>query len=362
MNNKDKSIIAKLVEREIKHSYPRYSLRLYPRGMKGEIKNREELFKFMLLSKDAFVRLFSDDQLASRTYDCLFIDIDDADLEVSMVKLKQVLNKLNEANIYNYLINFSGSKGFHVYVWFEPISLYNYRKTVAMWLQKIGVLDLVDKGAIEPHRNVRLPATKNGKSGFYCVTLGNHLEYSFKQVLKRSFNCKLADFDVKYNVGLNTVLLHIDGQLAEKQVNSGGFNKRDITRGKSKMFTDISCYPPCMRRLVMLALEGVDLNHIERLEMGKFLMRVFGGDVARVSKFYSKMSDYNPQITEYQLNYLYENCHKNLGCDRMDEHDLCCENKDICSFHPSMNKLLAKDDLIKSIKIKRHERHSLIDF
>lgn len=336
-------ILNKIVERD-RIPYPRYYLRLYPKAINGLIQNQQELYRFMMFGKDAFVRLFSEYQIAEREFDMLYLDIDDKDLHVAFVKLESTLEQLRKHGVKRYLINFSGSKGFHIYIPFEPVRLFNYRKTVMAWLNKVGALQFLDASALEPRRVMRLPATVNTKSGLHCITLGNDLHYSFKQVIERSIDNQLEDFDLIYNVGISKEFLNIDGKVATEQAQS---KPQTVESESSKLFTDITTFPPCMKRLVMLAVEGVDLNHTERMEMGIFLNHVFGGDVEKVALFYSKMSDYNPSVTKYHLQYLIDNKQKLMRCDNLNDFDICCEDKTVCPFYDTINKYIAKDNLLK---------------
>lgn len=352
MHNLNNKILTKLIERD-RYPYPRYFLRLYPHALNGMLNNRLELLRYVTMGKDALSRLFSEYQIAEREYDMLFLDIDDhTDLHIALMKLNVVLERLHDNGVKKYFINFSGSKGFHIYVPFEPVRLRNYRKTMLALLTKYRIVDLVDNSAIEPKRCVRLPTTINTKSKLHCVSLGNELRYNFNQIIRRSINNEHVEFDIRNNIELDKELLQIDGRMVSDEINqhSAKFKAEAVP---SIYFTDIEFYPPCIKRLVMLALDGVDLNHIERMEMGKFLMHVYGGNTGKVARFYSLMSDYNPQVTEYQLDYIYQNSPLNLRCESLDDMDICCMKREECLFNPTMNKMVKKDNLLKIQNLKR---------
>jgi hypothetical protein len=348
--NLQQQILVKMVERD-RYPYPRYSLRLHPIGLKGEIQNRSELFKFVMLAKDACVRVFSNYQIAEREYDIIDLDIDDHDLRFAMVKLHAVLERLHHAAVFNYFLTFSGSKGWHVYIPFEPVRLLQFRKTVIAWLLKHKILDFVDHQAIEPNRNMRLPSTINTKSGFHCVTLGNKLKHTYKEILDMSVDNELVDFDIIPNPDLGKELLNIDGGLV---VEHSAYKHSPMVSQPtdSIMFKNLNEFPPCMRRLTMLANDGIDLNHVERLELGKFQLHVHGDDVDKVAKYYSKMSDYNVATTKYQLKYMIKNNQQMSTCQHLDDHGICCENKNICPFYPSLNTFIRRDNKLKSEKLK----------
>ena len=125
-------------------------------------------------------------------------------------------------------------------------------------------------------------------------------------------------------------------------------DSRSRLKKKSEIFSDIKYYPECMQILVGEALDGTSLGHIERLEMGIFLTHVFGDDVGQVMEYYSKMDDYKPHVTGYQLNYLLKNNIKSRTCDSLREVGICPfrnaeEAADKCPFYPSLNHWYAKE-------------------
>ena len=66
---------------------------------------------------------------------------------------------------------------------------------------------------------------------------------------------------------------------------------------KSKWFSKLEYYPECMQLLTTEAQRGTSLGHSERLEMGKFLLHVMGGDVDLVKPYYQLMPDYREEKT-----------------------------------------------------------------
>ena len=120
--------------------------------------------------------------------------------------------------------------------------------------------------------------------------------------------------------------------------------------GISEIFPRTEYYPPCMKRLVGAANKGIDLGHAERLEMGKFMMHVHAGDIDKVSPFYSKMSDFNEGITEYQLQYIKDTGQKMTRCDKLQDLGICeFEREKMCTecpFYPSINIIIKRGSKI----------------
>ena len=340
----DKSTLD-LWHRNYKHPYPRGGLRLYPavsrRGESRQLTNVSDVLKFTQLQKDVFVNLFSEDQKASKTYDCIFLDIDDSDIKRSFRLLLAVTHKLERNGIKHYNITFSGSKGFHVYVPFELQFLSSYREAILGWLREIDLIKYVDVSAIEHNRVTRLIGTENMKSGRYCIYLGNEDvvdSLDLSDILEKAKgNVNVGELRLQFN----------DMRLLQKYDMEERHHTQhdDAMQSESKWFTKPEQYPECMQRLFHEANQGTALGHQERLEMGKFLMHVTGQDIDTVVKVYAKMSDYKEKVTRYQLQYIQQRDLKISRCDSMVEYGICpfatkAEAKQQCPFYPGINKFV----------------------
>lgn len=307
-----------------KHPFPRGALRLYPiQSRKGSIESKslqtvKELQTFCQFNKDVYINLFSDDQKESKMYDMIFLDIDAETINKAEDKLSIVKQGLLWAGINHYYIMLSGSKGYHVYVPFEDTLLSNYRTAVLGWLKAIKIVGVIDNSAVEPNRVTRVPFSINLKSGEICKPL--------------------EDFtSVDCNITLGKWIKTFDKEQRTKVVDS-----KARLREKSKIFSDRKYYPECMQTLLGEAESGTSLGHIERLEMGIFLLHVFGDDIKKVMYWYSLMSDYKPHVTGYQLNYIIKNELKSRKCDSLREVGICPfrnaeEAEQECPFYPSLN-------------------------
>ena len=351
-----------IYDRNYKHPYPRGGLRLFPIvSRKGEAQmfnSIEEMQKFCYLEKDVFINLFSEDQKKSKSYDCMFLDIDSSDLQKSFVMLIKVLRKLYKVGkIIHYHVLFSGSKGFHVYVPFEDMFLSNYRSAVMGWLKHIGVLEYIDTSAIEPNRVTRVLGSINSKSNRRCVYIGTRSdedEWELDDIIKYSE----SDFYTKMLPSKNFWWKNTILELKDFDRESKVYGKSDgIVEGvRSKIFAKPDYYPECMRNLFDEAMSGTDLGHFERLELGKFLLHVTGGNIDLVKKIYSKMSDYNESKTEYNLNYITRRKLKLFGCEKMMIEGICPFTSKIqaekeCPFYPSINKTITKERKNQNIQI-----------
>lgn len=343
--NKDQRVASEVLYSRGKHPYPRGGLRLFPVLQRNggvcteSFKDFSEVEKFARFNRDVYVNLFSDDQKRSKEYDMLFLDIDNADLNKSFEYMKKVTDSLNNADVAPSLIMFSGSKGFHVYVRFPTTMLSSYRKAVTGWLKEIGVLEYVDVPAIEPNRVTRVPYSRNTKGG-YCIPISydfirNGMEFILDMSEKGVGGRNAYEEWLESNEELPEKLRAHDQTEVESE--------KDAPFGDSGMFASVREYPPCMQRLYNEAKKGTDLGHHQRLELGKFLLHVSGGDVDGVADMYSKMSDYNDRVTRYQLQYIMDRGLKMNGCDTMMDQGMCvfdkCSAKE-CPFYPTINRFL----------------------
>ena len=319
--------------------YPRTALRLYPQLKRYDLESWEQFEKFIYLNKDIYCALFSKYQRTEREYDMIFLDIDSHEMHMSYLLLDIVRERLEASGIEHYLINFSGSKGFHVYVPFRPTRLVNFRNAVLEWIRDIGIQDYVDTSAIEPNRVTRIPYTINSKSGLYCVPVGDRAtKFTLESALERA----------KIGQGLNNIHVLMNEDLGFKlktfdQVTSSSGVLGIVEGARSEMFANEKHYPQCMKRLVAMSKDGVPLNHDERLQMGIFLLHVYGGDVDQVAKYYELFDDYKEHTTKYQLNYAKKRKLKMMGCDNLTDVGICCVEHSQCPFYDSINHFVTKE-------------------
>lgn len=332
-----------------KHSLPRGALRMFPiverkgSNLFESIGSYAELEKFLHFNRDVYINLFSDDQKKSKMYDMIFLDIDDKDLQTSFTKLILVAEKLDARHL-KYQVMFSGSKGFHIYIRFKPTLLGNYRETILEWLKDVGILKIIDVSAIEPNRVTRVPYSINQKSQLYCYPLcredGVQL-LELEGILEDAKTMKEHAVAFLENEGLDQELRNFGRMIQGLHT---GRAKEMIIGIKSDFFRTPDTYPECMKILVEEALAGTDLGHLERLEMGKFLLHVFGGDVDKVASFYSKMSDFKEYKTKYQLNYILKRDLKIMNCPRLAQEGICpFTDQTECLLFPSITKWINKE-------------------
>ncbi|WP_202320421.1 bifunctional DNA primase/polymerase [Archaeoglobus neptunius] len=157
----------------------RFSRNMYVSDL-GDLYNYIEFFDFV----NCFASVYSFDAPLPEmgvmwprdrvVIDALFMDFDSK--ESPKLAFKDVLKVLDflESRSVEPLVYFSGSKGFHVYVIFEPVKLQRPKdvlKRVAVTLVELLELKTADLNVAEIARLSRLPFTLNSKSKLYCTPI-----------------------------------------------------------------------------------------------------------------------------------------------------------------------------------------------
>ena len=335
----------KLYQRTDKHSFPRGGYRAEPelsrRGQGNLLNSMKEVEEFCKYNIDVFLNIFSNDQQKSKVYDCIFLDIDSPTIREAYDNIMDMFEILRNNGVEHYHVVYSGAKGFHVYIPLYPIFLKNYGVAVRRWLKDLRIDKYVDMQCIEPNRLSRVVGTINSKSGERCRYVGDEttmccMEFDLIVNSEKSFDVEAWEVNDLEKIKQFDQSVHISKSMEKKM------------HGDSVYWEKVSHYPLCMENLMVEAIKGTDLGHLERLELGKFLLHVFNGDVDKVAKIYKMMSDYKASVTNYQLNYILNRKLKMSGCTKLMDGGLCpFPNKETakaeCPYYPSLNVAIRKD-------------------
>lgn len=325
---------------------PRGAMRMQPvmdrRGTddKESLDSFVALMKFCKFNKDVYINLFSDWQKHNRVYDILFFDIDNEDLVESQHNTLQIILALRRIGIKHYNVYFSGSKGFHVYVRFEPTYLNSYRTAVMGFLRKYNLSKYVDIATVEPNRLTRVPYSINGKSGLRCVPVQDLINVEMDDLIIFAGTDKVVEEKVAVvNDGLGALLKELDSDVVDSD-NSYQYTKN--------MFLDEEHYPDCMKELTQQAMDGEHLNHTERLELAKFLVAAYDGNLEVVEKYFKAQENYSSSKTMYHLRYVANRNLKMMKCEGLLDCGICPykdaqEQKSKCPFYPTVNHFLFED-------------------
>ena len=148
-------------------------------------------------------------------------------------ELKQVTNYLNNKNILSYPI-FSGSKGFHLYIFFQktllnPESFNNVAYQIFETFKTTLELKTLDKAVFEnpSQRIARLPYCKHPITELHCYPID--INDSYTNIIENSFKPKIKQFDIDEHMNNkgNTELLDLITNRSEME-------NKTIAKGKEK--------------------------------------------------------------------------------------------------------------------------------
>ncbi|MDO5845935.1 MAG: DNA primase large subunit PriL, partial [Methanocorpusculum sp.] len=98
---------------------------------------------------------------------------------------------------------------------------------------------------------------------------------------------------------------------------------------------DESAYPPCIQTLINDAAAGVNLTHAGRFSLVAFLHNIgMSGD--QIEGIFARSPDYNPDMTEYQVDHILTNDYTSPSCVTMLTHGVCAHKDKLCESvaHP----------------------------
>lgn len=106
--------------------------------------------------------------------DCIVFDLDSEDLSIAYEDGKKLVAWARRHGA-NPRMNFSGSKGVHVFIDIVPVKLLNAQMTLRTFMKELN--DQAQLQTVDPvvtqdlKRILRIPGTINSKSGLYCIPI-----------------------------------------------------------------------------------------------------------------------------------------------------------------------------------------------
>jgi hypothetical protein len=248
---------------------------------------------------DCYLSIFSYHQIQERTYDVIFLDIDEPE---NYDKIKEKLST------FPYISFFTG-RGYHIYLKFGEMKFRDYRKTVREFCRRSEILDLIDKRALgDVSREARLPMTWNSKTGKRARFLGVH----YGDVDKLRENLKEIDdthVEIKNNIE----------------------EDRRIILSELNKFDD---FPPCIQACIDEIVATGELSHDKRLHLASFLIWIW--DYEDVEAIFSLCNDYKPYYTKQQLDFILEREYRPYSCKNAKMLGICPVTI-FCPYAPSLH-------------------------
>lgn len=115
---------------------------------------------------------------------------------------------------------------------------------------------------------------------------------------------------------------------------------------------DESAYPPCIQSLISAAAAGVNLTHSGRFSMTAFLHNV-GMNNEQIAGIFARSPDYNPDMTNYQVDHILTNEYTTPSCATMLTHGVCVNKDRLCESvsHP-LNYYRSKKKMLEKMRMK----------
>jgi hypothetical protein len=278
---------------------------------------------------DCYVAVYSDPQILSGEVDTIFLDIDAENIQEAQGKLNQLRKVLDDMNLV-YRVYFSGAKGFHVYIDFEPVKLrypgFAIKKFVTTRLPH--VMDFTGVGDVR--RLARVPYTINQKTGVMSFRVNPEL-------LPTHLSDVPPELPYGYNDTIGGELLDLDALLAESEEPIDMAEEGKIPEWEGPA-------PPCIVDIITRLKETGELSHQERLHLAAFVIQA-GYDVNVVMGLLARYAkDFSMAATQYQLSKLLEARFSCYTCSNAQLLGFCPLGKDAkeCLFYPSINSFLRR--------------------
>jgi len=341
----------------ISHLHPTSSVLLFPRDAlvpygrdpdTGEplytrLTLDSELAYYFLFEKtreDFYVAVYSNDQIQKKMIDTVFIDIDADNLNEAYEKLWIVLRKLEGLGIDpgRLRIYFSGKKGFHVFLDFEPLYLPPFIHLGSLLhraLKSLGIAGrFIDQRVLGDWRRVsRVPFTRHSKSGLYCIpidptqdiisiqALASKLESGREIVIDRE-NCR------PFRNLLKNILRRYSSYRRVITV--------EVRLRESRHVVEM---PPCIRAWLRELASTGELDHYARLNLAIFLWRM-GWRKEDIVELFKFARDFDEHKTTYQIEYAVKRDLLMWSCPKLIDLGLCplANNPRSCPFYPSINR------------------------
>lgn len=271
---------------------------------------------------DEYAAVFSSEQIKSGTFDTILMDIDAHNGEDWTIKAKDVLSRCTIPPTRVYVTG----RGAHFY-WDldEPVKGAGRYKQVVSALVKIwGIKELVDAHVVGDVRRVaRLPMSVNSKNGGWAVRVP-------KEILDAS--------DIRVSASIETLVTEAPGKITlivgETEEAQKTFPPQ-LNGGAQHIFKE-SEYPPCIRIAIKQMMDTGELDHMQRLHLFSFLVQ--NDEMQKGWELLKNYAgDFNPSISEYQLNNLAQKEHRPYKCGNVPK-DLCpyAQQRE-CVYYPSIN-------------------------
>jgi len=290
-------------------------------GLKrGQTSNINDVITAINNGEEAYLSVFSMQQLENNAYDTIFIDIDTGE---------DGLKKFYDAvDIIPSRLYFSGAKGFHIYFDLRTpiIGRERYKYSVIKFVEENNLENIVDKAVVgDVRRMARVVGSINAKSGLRMIELNPNIFPLNYRELSAEGKSYASVYEYLY-----------EKELFERD---HGVIKEGEAYSPKKIFED-KYYPACIINAINLLVNVGELDHKERLTLALFLLK--NGEEEKLREILKFANDYKPSYTDYQVNYLKKRNYSIYKCENIPSTICPFKDKRDCPFYPSLNHVWVK--------------------
>ncbi|HJJ54894.1 MAG TPA: DNA primase large subunit PriL [Methanocorpusculum sp.] len=94
-----------------------------------------------------------------------------------------------------------------------------------------------------------------------------------------------------------------------------------------------TAFPPCIQALIEASVAGANIAHAGRFAMVAFLHTI-GMPTEQIEGIFSRSPNYNPDMTEYQVNHILTNDYTPPSCLTMQTNGICSHKVALCEKIP----------------------------
>lgn len=277
-------------------------------------------------SGHCYTSVYSLPQIERGIVDTVYFEIDAPTIDMAKRSAEILERALDEKGLA-YRKYFSGRRGFHYYLDFDPVVLSNPSGAMS---QFVGTLpEVMDPNCIGRVRQLaRVPYTRHPKTGLMSFRVYDR--FSFSEALRP----ELRDDGPVDNPDLPGILRSFDEEVAE----------RKETRHYGS--TRLEYFPPCIISALRELNSTGYLTHQKRLHLASFLLMV-GWDVEDVIDVFRVADDFKEKYTRYQVERLAHTHAKCFSCRKAATEGVCPvavqRGEEDCGFFPSINRYILGD-------------------
>jgi hypothetical protein len=338
----------------IAHLRPLQNPYLFPREVgspeKIFVKNVDEYISWLRRNsgkRDCYVSVYSEEQKKRKMLDTIYTETDDIAFGFKL------WDRFDQTNIEPRAL-FSGRRGLHFFVDFEPIVLKNPKEAIRAWVNTLPISrkdkkeDRFDMSVVgDTERISRVPYTKNIKSKMMCFNLPPDRDEAAEIVKEYLLGTVVNPPMIYPEVDLNNkdvarFLFDTDSK-PPKKIGEGVGTIDEKRRRELRQRLGQGEVPFCIKNFLDELQTTGELDHYQRLQLATYMYRVGHTPESIIDLFRKFAKDFSETYTSNQVNYLIKRDLKMRSCaSAIAVIGNCCysterECAEKCPWYPSLN-------------------------